>query len=155
MMHPFLVFVLVLLGVGLIASLSAIPSRKRKPKPEVDPWASWKEIKANLDASRKAEHDDWQTDFSRLVQATCAHSYPATYSRPTYYTCLKCKYVEPWDEPHEGCKCRYETVTTVASPFPEYHVTHRDWECKWHGVDWPINKRSDRSNKPFKNAEDY
>lgn len=128
---------------------------KRKPRAEVDPWAGWKEIKANLDASRTAEHKVWQEDFDRLVQASCAHSYPATGSSPTYFTCWKCKYEEPWDGPHEGCTCTYETVTTFSSPFPEYRVTHRHGNCMWHGLDWEnFGKHSDRSNRPFKSVRE-
>lgn len=124
--------------------------RRRKPRAEVDPWAGWKAIKSKLEVSRKAEHEGWQEEFDRLAQALCAHSYPATSQAPTYYTCLKCRYEDPWDEPHEGCICRYELTTTLASPFPEYRVTYRRMNCKWHGVDWPINQRTDHSNRPFK-----
>lgn len=126
----------------------------RRVKAEVDPWASWKEIAANVKSLHEAEHKSWQDDFDHLVQTSCVHSYPATGSRPTYYTCLKCKYEEPWDGPHEGCICHYETVTTLYSPYPEYNVLHRHGNCMWHGIDYPVNRRTDRSNKPFKSVKE-
>ena len=129
--------------------------KSKTKRAEVDPWATWKAIKANLDKGRAKEHADWQEDFNRLVRATCVHSYPATASSPTYYTCIKCKYVEPWEFVENGCGCRFESHKSLSSPFPEYTVTHRYGNCKWHGVDWPnFNKRSDRSNKPFKSVKD-
>lgn len=158
-----LVILVVMLSpaIGLFV-LAMVPSSKvkiilpkRKPKAEVDPWAGWKAIKANLDASRKAEHDDWQTDFNRLVQDTCAHSFPATSQNPTYFTCYKCGYEEPWEFVEDGCGCHFTEVKTLSSPFPEYNVTFRYGNCVWHGVDWEnFGKQSDRSNKPFKSVKE-
>lgn len=155
-MHPSVVFLLVFFVVFVVV-MATMPGPKlvlpkRKPRPEVDPWATWKETKATLDKARVKEHEEWQSDFNRIVQATCEHSYPATSQNPTYFTCWKCEQEEPW-EYHEGCTCIYDTMTTLTSPFPEYLVTHRSGNCKWHGVDWDnYRKRSDRSNKPFKSA---
>lgn len=156
-MDPLWIFFVVVIGATLLNVICNIadgviklPKRKRKPRAEVDPWATWKARKAELDTGRIKEHADWQEDFDRLVQSTCVHSYPATGSKPTFYTCLKCKYEDPWDEPHEGCICFYETVTTLSSPYPTYNVTHRHGNCKWHGIDWPINQHTDRTNRPFK-----
>ena len=132
--------------------------RKLKPRhqrAEVDPWATWKATKAELDAGRAKEHADWQEDFNRLVRATCVHEYPATSSSPTWYTCWKCKYEEPWEFVENGCGCHFTSHQSFTSPYPEYTVTHRHGNCKWHGVDWPnFNKRSDRSDKPFKNVKE-
>lgn len=145
---------LTIIGAWLLTCPWAVDGfRKLKGKAkraEVDPWATWKANKAKLDKGRALEHELWQEDFYRLVRTTCAHSYPATSQSPTYYTCIKCKYVEPWEYVEDGCICNFETVTTLSSPFPEYNVIHRHANCKWHGVDWPINQRTDRTNKPFK-----
>jgi len=127
---------------------------KRKPREEVDPWADWKAIKANLTKGREKEHADWQEDFDRLVRATCVHSYPSTGSKPTYYTCYKCGYEEPWEFVEDGCGCRYENVMTLSSPFPEHKVIYRYGNCKWHGIDYPVNRHTDRSNKPFKSTKE-
>ena len=129
--------------------------KSKAKRAEVDPWATWKATKAELDKGRIKEHTLWQEDFDRLVQATCVHEYPATGHNPTYYTCYKCKYVEPWEFVENGCGCRFDSQRSLTSPYPEYTVTYRYGNCKWHGVDWDnFSKRSDRSNKPFQQAKE-
>lgn len=122
----------------------------RKPKAPIEAWATWKTAKATLAKYRAAEHKDWQDTYDLLVQATCVHEYPGTSQSPRYYTCWKCNQEEPW-EWREGCICHHETILTMDSPVEEKVCTHRHGNCKWHGNDYEnLNKRSDRTNKPFK-----
>lgn len=158
-MDPVVVLFLGACLLGLLTLLLPDPVKlgrrlaQRKPRAEVDPWAQWKAIKSNLDASRKKEHEDWQDDFNQLVRATCVHSYPSTSHNPTYFTCAKCKYEEPWEFVENGCGCHFTSDRRLDSPFPEYTVTFRHGNCVWHGIDYAnFGKWSDRSNKPFKSV---
>lgn len=83
-------------------------------------------------AANKAQRDEWNSTYRRLIEQTCDHTYDMHHAR--WWVCTKCFYEKPWYY-KDGCSCVTYTMTSYNGRYDEEYLRHRSGTCNVHGRD--------------------